>query len=110
MSCIATINQASTANLTIILHLLFLRDEFCEQRGQHVDISKETLKEVLTLNIRDALIEDALQDFWVFQLFLYFGNDALSELLLLALFLLTLETNPRIQDGLSLGSDGRLLL
>lgn len=63
-----------------------------------------------TLDISDALRQDLLQDLWVLQLLLDLGDDGISQLLLLALLDLALVTDPGVQDGLGLGSQGGLLL
>src|SRR5690242_7347017 len=64
----------------------------------------------LTLDISHALLEDLLQDLGALQLLLHLGDDALSELLLLALLDLALVADPRVKNGLGLGSQGGLLL
>ena len=63
-----------------------------------------------TLNVSDALLEDLLKGLRVLELLLHLGDDALSELLLLALLQLALVADPRVQDSLGLGSEGGLLL
>lgn len=63
-----------------------------------------------TFDISHALRQDLLQDLGVLQLLLDLGNDGIGQLLLLALLDLTLVTNPRVQDGLGLGSQSGLLL
>lgn len=63
-----------------------------------------------TLDISHALRQDLLQDLGVLQLLLDLGNDGIRQLLLLALLDLALVTDPRVQDGLGLGSQGGLLL
>lgn len=48
----------------------------------------------LTLNIRDALVQDALQHFWILQLLVNLSDNGLSEFLLLSLLDLSLVSNP----------------
>lgn len=50
----------------------------------------------LTLDVRNALIEDLLQGLGILKLFLDFGNDTLCQFALLPLFDLTLVSYPRI--------------
>lgn len=63
-----------------------------------------------TLDISHALRQDLLQDLGVLQLLLDLGDDGIGQLLLLALLDLALITDPGVQDGLGLGSQGGLLL
>ena len=63
-----------------------------------------------TLNIGNALLEDLVEGLGVLELLLDLGNDALSELLLLALLDLALVADPGVKDGLGLGGEGSLLL
>lgn len=63
-----------------------------------------------TLNVGNALLEDLLESLGVLELLLHLGDDALGELLLLALLHLALVADPRVKDGLGLGSEGGLLL
>jgi len=65
---------------------------------------------VLTLNVSDALLEDLLEGLGVLELLLDLGNDAGSELLLLALLDLGLVADPRVKDGLGLSGKSSLLL
>jgi hypothetical protein len=64
----------------------------------------------LTLDIRHTLLEDLLQDLGVLELLLHLVDDALGQLLLLASLDLSLVAHPRVEDGLGLGSQSRLLL
>ena len=63
-----------------------------------------------TLDLSDALVKDLLERLGALELLLDLGDDARRELLLLALLHLALVTNPRVEDGLGLGSEGGLLL
>lgn len=63
-----------------------------------------------TLNICHALGENLLQHLGILQLLLHLGDDALRQLLLLALLDLALVANPRVQNGLGLSSQGGFLL
>lgn len=73
--------------------------------GQYMDRQDER-----TLDISHALRQDLLQDLGVLQLLLDLGDDGISQLLLLTLLDLALVTDPGVQDGLGLGSQGGLLL
>jgi len=64
----------------------------------------------LTLDIGHALLEDLLESLGVLQLLLDLGDDALGQLLLLALLNLALVADPRVKHGLGLGSQSRLLV
>lgn len=64
----------------------------------------------LTLNISNALLEDLVEGLGVLELLLDLGNDALGELLLLALLDLALVADPGVKDGLGLSREGSLLL
>lgn len=63
-----------------------------------------------TLDVGDALLEDLLESLGALELLLHLGDDALRELLLLALLHLALVADPRVKDGLGLGGEGGLLL
>jgi hypothetical protein len=63
-----------------------------------------------TLNIRNALLKDLLQNLGVLKLLLNLGNNGRGELLLLALLNLALVTHPGLKDRLGLSGDGGLLL
>jgi hypothetical protein len=63
-----------------------------------------------TLNVRNALVKDLLEGLGVLELLLNLGDDGLRKLLLLPLLNLALVADPRVEDGLGLGSDGGLLL
>lgn len=65
---------------------------------------------VRTLNVRNALLKNLLEDLGVLKLLLDLGNDGLGQLPLLTLLDLALVAHPRIEDGLGLGGDGSLLL
>lgn len=65
---------------------------------------------LLTLNISNGLLKDLLEDLGVLELLGDLGDDALGELLLLALLDLALVADPGVEDGLGLGGDGGLLL
>ena len=65
---------------------------------------------LLTLNVPDALVQDLLQHLGVLELLLDLADDALGQLTLLPGLDLALVADPRVQDGLGLGRDGRLLL
>ncbi len=62
-----------------------------------------------TLNIGNGLLKDLLEGLWVLKLLLDLGNDALGKLLLLALLDLSLVTDPRVKDSLSLGGQSSAL-
>jgi hypothetical protein len=63
-----------------------------------------------TLNVSDALVEDLLESLGVVELLLDLGDDRLGKLALLPLLNLALVADPRVEDGLGLSGDGRLLL
>lgn len=65
---------------------------------------------IRTLNVRDTLLEDLLEDLGVLELLLDLGDDALRELLLLPLLDLALVPHPRVQHRLGLRGQRRLLL
>lgn len=65
---------------------------------------------LLTLDISNGLLKDLLEDLGVLELLGDLGDDALGELLLLALLDLALVADPGVEDGLGLGGDGGLLL
>jgi hypothetical protein len=64
----------------------------------------------LTLNIRNALLQDLLKDLGVLELLLDLGNDGLRQLLLLADLHLSLISDPRVENGLSFCGEGGGLL
>lgn len=64
----------------------------------------------LTLNVSNGLLEDLLEDLGALELLLDLSDQGLSKLLLLALLDLALVANPRVEDRLSLGSEGGALL
>lgn len=64
----------------------------------------------LTLNIRNTLLQDLVQNLGVLQLLLDLGNDSIGELLLLASLDLALVADPRVEHILRLGGDRGLLL
>lgn len=57
-----------------------------------------------TLNVSDRLVEDLLQDLRVLELLVDLGDDALSQLALLALLHLAFVAHPAVQHVLGLGS------
>lgn len=63
-----------------------------------------------TLHVGDALQQDLLQQLGALELLLHLGDDGRGQLPLLALLDLALVAHPRVQDGLGLGGEGRLLL
>lgn len=63
-----------------------------------------------TLNVSDALVEDLLEGLGVLELLLNLGNDGLGKLALLPLLDLALVADPRVEHGLGLVGNGRLLL
>jgi hypothetical protein len=63
-----------------------------------------------TLDISNTLLEDLLEDLRVLELLLDLGDNRLSELLLLSLLDLALVSDPRVKNGLGLGSQSSLLL
>ena len=65
---------------------------------------------LLTLNIRNALLENLLKGLGVLELLRHLGDDGRGELVLLALLDLALVADPRVEDSLGLGGEGRLLL
>lgn len=64
----------------------------------------------LTLNIRNALLEDLLQNLGVLKLLVDLADDGLGKLTLLALLNLTLVAHPRVKNLLGLRSKGSALL
>jgi hypothetical protein len=62
-----------------------------------------------TLDISNTLLEDLLEDLRVLELLLDLGDNRLSELLLLSLLDLALVSDPRVKNGLGLGSQSSLL-
>lgn len=62
-----------------------------------------------TLNLGHASNEDITLQLLVAELLLHVGQDRLDELALLGLAHLRLVTNPRVEDRLDLGGEGRLL-
>lgn len=63
-----------------------------------------------TLNIGHALLKNLLENLGVLELLLDLGDDRLGQLPLLSLLDLALVSDPRVEDGLGLGSQGGLLL
>lgn len=63
-----------------------------------------------TLNISNGLVEDLLEDLGVLELLLDLGDNALSELALLALLDLALVADPGVEDSLGLGGESGALL
>lgn len=66
--------------------------------------------ERLTLHIRNALLQDLVQHLGVLELLVDLGNDALGQLLLLALLDLALVADPRVKSALGLVRNSGLLL
>lgn len=64
----------------------------------------------LTLDVRNALLQNLIENFGVLELLLDLGNDRVGQFLLLLCLDLTFVTNPRVEDGLGLGGDVGLLL
>jgi hypothetical protein len=52
----------------------------------------------LTLNIRNALLQDLLQDLRILKFLLDLANDCIGEFLLLANLHLSLISNPRVKN------------
>jgi hypothetical protein len=65
---------------------------------------------IRTLNVRDTLLQNLLEDLGVLELLLDLGDNALGELLLLPLLDLALVPHPRVQHRLGLRGQRRLLL
>lgn len=63
-----------------------------------------------TLDVSNALLQDLLQGLGVLKLLLDLGDDGLGQLLLLTLLNLAFIADPRVKNGLGLGSEGSLLL
>jgi hypothetical protein len=64
----------------------------------------------LTLNVRNALLEDLLENLGVLELLLNLANDAVGKLTLLALLNLALVADPRVKYLLGLGCKSGALL
>ena len=63
-----------------------------------------------TLDVSNALIKDLLEVPGVLKLLLNLGDDRFGKVTLLPLLDLALIANPRVEDCLGLGGNGRLLL
>lgn len=63
-----------------------------------------------TLNIRNALVKNLLEDLGVLQILLDLGNDGFGEFTLLPLLDTLLVANPGVEDGLGFGGERGLLL
>ena len=63
-----------------------------------------------TLNVSNGLLKDLLEDLGVLELLLDLGDNALGELLLLALLDLALVADPGVKDSLGLGGESGALL
>jgi hypothetical protein len=64
----------------------------------------------LTLDVRNALLEDLLENLGALELLLDLANDAVGKLTLLALLNLALVADPRVKDLLGLGRKSGALL
>lgn len=82
-------------------------DEVCAHHQPSSQIPQE--RDQLTLNLRNGRKKDLTLELLVGQLLLHGREDRLDELALLRLADLSLVADPRVEDRLDFGRDGRLL-